>query len=214
MYQGLNLHGWREEICTGPGSRVCKLKTQIRFAGGRAALEQCTWLVMEADRPWLMISSYSSMLYAMPPPVPPSVNAGRMISGKRPIFLCTCADHRQGAESIQPRKRKVSQHHFHFPTCPGQTLHTGACLQTFWLLLGFDTAPQNSLYAAVRRKPDKTTSAAKGFPLVFTLCRNACVPQQGTKCVAVQRPKQLCRQDLADCRLQHLHFMLHYLDSV
>ena len=48
------------------------------------------WLVMEASRPVLTISSNSSMLYAMPPPVPPSVNAGRMISGKLPIISDTC----------------------------------------------------------------------------------------------------------------------------
>mmetsp|Transcript_23837 Transcript_23837/g.81264 ORF Transcript_23837/g.81264 Transcript_23837/m.81264 type:complete len:298 (-) Transcript_23837:292-1185(-) len=41
-----------------------------------------TWLVVLAVSPFSMMALYSSMLYAMPPPVPPSVNAGRMMSGK------------------------------------------------------------------------------------------------------------------------------------
>mmetsp|Transcript_32869 Transcript_32869/g.92035 ORF Transcript_32869/g.92035 Transcript_32869/m.92035 type:complete len:327 (-) Transcript_32869:74-1054(-) len=39
--------------------------------------------VMDAARPEATMARNSSMLYAMPPPVPPSVKAGRMITGKR-----------------------------------------------------------------------------------------------------------------------------------
>ena len=45
----------------------------------------CTWLVMDASSPPAQMARNSSMLYAIPPPVPPSVKAGRMISGKRPM---------------------------------------------------------------------------------------------------------------------------------
>ncbi len=41
----------------------------------------CTCPIMLARSPRVMISSNSSLLYAMPPPLPPSVNAGRMIAG-------------------------------------------------------------------------------------------------------------------------------------
>ena len=41
-----------------------------------------TWLIREASIPLRTIVSNSSLLYAMPPPVPPSVNAGRIIAGK------------------------------------------------------------------------------------------------------------------------------------
>ncbi len=40
-----------------------------------------TSLVGEASRPRAMITSNSSRLYAMPPPVPPIVNDGRRITG-------------------------------------------------------------------------------------------------------------------------------------
>ena len=52
----------------------------------------------------------------MPPPVPPSVNAGRMMSGKRPIFSATCArflDVVGGAADghVQPdREHQVLEH--------------------------------------------------------------------------------------------------------
>ena len=45
-----------------------------------------TCLIMLAARPRAMMSRNSSMLYAMPPPVPPSVKAGRRIAG-RPMSL-------------------------------------------------------------------------------------------------------------------------------
>ena len=41
-----------------------------------------TWFVRDALRPAETIVLSSSMLYAIPPPVPPSVKAGRMITGK------------------------------------------------------------------------------------------------------------------------------------
>src|SRR5437762_155078 len=40
---------------------------------------------MDAARPRLIRSRNSSLLYAIPPPLPPSVNAGRQIAGS-PIF--------------------------------------------------------------------------------------------------------------------------------
>ena len=43
----------------------------------------------ERSSPRVMISSYSSRLYAIPPPWPPRVNAGRTISGKVPISSAT-----------------------------------------------------------------------------------------------------------------------------
>mmetsp|Transcript_29059 Transcript_29059/g.78269 ORF Transcript_29059/g.78269 Transcript_29059/m.78269 type:complete len:311 (-) Transcript_29059:419-1351(-) len=43
------------------------------------------WLVMDASRPSFTICLYSSTLYAIPPPVPPHVKAGRIMRGKRPI---------------------------------------------------------------------------------------------------------------------------------
>ena len=46
-----------------------------------------------------MMLLYSSMLYAIPPPVPPSVKAGRMMSGNRPIFSWNCACQPQNAIS-------------------------------------------------------------------------------------------------------------------
>ena len=50
-----------------------------------------TWLVSDAVMPAVTISWNSSMLYAMPPPVPPSVNAGRMMLGKAPMSACTAS---------------------------------------------------------------------------------------------------------------------------
>ena len=47
-----------------------------------------TSLVGDASRPRATICSNSSRLYAMPPPVPPSVNDGRITVGK-PISACT-----------------------------------------------------------------------------------------------------------------------------
>ena len=41
-----------------------------------------TWCIGEARRPFSQISRSSSRVPAMPPPVPPSVNAGRMMSGR------------------------------------------------------------------------------------------------------------------------------------
>src|SRR3546814_9703389 len=41
-----------------------------------------TSVVGEASSPLFTISSNSDRLYATPPPVPPSVNAGRMIAGR------------------------------------------------------------------------------------------------------------------------------------
>ena len=41
-----------------------------------------TWPIGDAARPWATIRSNSASSRAMPPPRPPSVNAGRMISGR------------------------------------------------------------------------------------------------------------------------------------
>ena len=48
-----------------------------------------TWLTGERSSPRRTIASNSSRLYAMPPPLPPSVNAGRMIAGKPAISSTT-----------------------------------------------------------------------------------------------------------------------------
>jgi hypothetical protein len=47
-------------------------------------------LVGEASSPRSQMATNSSRLYAMPPPLPPSVNEGRMTTGK-PIAACTCS---------------------------------------------------------------------------------------------------------------------------
>jgi hypothetical protein len=57
-----------------------------RWGGrGRGAMwivaKTLTWLVMEASMPSCTICLNSSTLYAMPPPAPPHVKAGRMMSG-------------------------------------------------------------------------------------------------------------------------------------
>ncbi len=49
-----------------------------------------TCLTGEACSPARTICSYSSLLYAMPPPVPASVKEGRMMSG-RPILARACS---------------------------------------------------------------------------------------------------------------------------
>ena len=45
--------------------------------------------VGERSNPLRQISSNSSVLYAIPPPLPPRVNDGRITQGK-PSWLCTC----------------------------------------------------------------------------------------------------------------------------
>ena len=40
-----------------------------------------TWCMGEASRPAAATEAISSSLWAMPPPVPPRVKAGRMITG-------------------------------------------------------------------------------------------------------------------------------------
>ena len=44
-----------------------------------------TWFTADAWMPLATMASNSCLLYAMPPPEPPSVNAGRMMSGYEPI---------------------------------------------------------------------------------------------------------------------------------
>ncbi len=46
-------------------------------------------LVGERSNPRSQMSMYSSLLYAMPPPLPPRVKDGRMMAGN-PISACTC----------------------------------------------------------------------------------------------------------------------------
>ena len=48
-----------------------------------------TSLTGERSRPRAAIASNSSRLYAIPPPIPPSVNAGRIMSGNVPISSAT-----------------------------------------------------------------------------------------------------------------------------
>ena len=45
-------------------------------------------LVGDASKPRLQIASNSSALYAIPPPLPPMVNEGRIMVGK-PTSFCT-----------------------------------------------------------------------------------------------------------------------------
>ena len=47
--------------------------------------------VGDASIPAIDIRSYSSMLYAMPPPVPPRVKEGRMMAGKPTILMTLIA---------------------------------------------------------------------------------------------------------------------------
>ncbi len=49
------------------------------------------WPIGEAARPWATMRSKSSTLRAIPPPRPPSVNAGRMISGSPKSASALCA---------------------------------------------------------------------------------------------------------------------------
>mmetsp|Transcript_9931 Transcript_9931/g.60645 ORF Transcript_9931/g.60645 Transcript_9931/m.60645 type:complete len:209 (-) Transcript_9931:506-1132(-) len=91
-------------VCTPMGSKFSMLQT-ITTLSARSLITSSsysfqpsrdisinTWFVTDASIPRLTISSNSSWLYATPPPVPPRVNAGRMIMGKLPIFSATlCA---------------------------------------------------------------------------------------------------------------------------
>ena len=45
-----------------------------------------TWPIAECRIPWLAISTNSPMLNAVPPPSPPSVNAGLINNGNEPRF--------------------------------------------------------------------------------------------------------------------------------
>ena len=49
------------------------------------------WPIGEAARPCSTIRSKSATVRAMPPPRPPSVNAGRMISGSPNSAIAPCA---------------------------------------------------------------------------------------------------------------------------
>ncbi len=65
--------------------------------------------VGERSRPRFTISTNSSLLYAMPPPVPPSVNDGRSTAGK-PMVACTssaCSRLCAIPERAEPRPMRV-----------------------------------------------------------------------------------------------------------
>mmetsp|Transcript_10712 Transcript_10712/g.39666 ORF Transcript_10712/g.39666 Transcript_10712/m.39666 type:complete len:223 (-) Transcript_10712:740-1408(-) len=84
-------------VCTPMGSRfsmehtITTLSARSRITSSSYSFQPSsdfsisTWLVLEALIPLVMMVLYSSMLYAMPPPEPPRVNAGRMMSGNEPI---------------------------------------------------------------------------------------------------------------------------------
>ncbi len=50
-----------------------------------------TWEIGEASRPSATMRSNSSSVRAMPPPRPPSVNAGRMMHGRAGSMSCSAA---------------------------------------------------------------------------------------------------------------------------
>ena len=81
-------------VCTPIGSRfsmeqtITTLSAESRITSSSNSFQpmsersMSTWLVGDSASPRRMMASYSSRLYAMPPPAPPSVNDGRMIAGK------------------------------------------------------------------------------------------------------------------------------------
>mmetsp|Transcript_820 Transcript_820/g.3080 ORF Transcript_820/g.3080 Transcript_820/m.3080 type:complete len:211 (-) Transcript_820:585-1217(-) len=85
-------------VCTPIGSKfsiehtITTLSARSRMTSSSYSFQpskDCstnTWLVADASRPPLTMFSNSSMLYAIPPPEPPRVKAGRMMSGNVPII--------------------------------------------------------------------------------------------------------------------------------
>ena len=81
-------------VCTPIGSRfsieqtITTLSAESRITSSSNSFQpisersMSTCLVGERSSPRRTIASYSSRLYAMPPPEPPSVNDGRMMAGK------------------------------------------------------------------------------------------------------------------------------------
>mmetsp|Transcript_31062 Transcript_31062/g.77287 ORF Transcript_31062/g.77287 Transcript_31062/m.77287 type:complete len:311 (+) Transcript_31062:3613-4545(+) len=84
-------------VCTPMGSRfsmehtITTLSARSRITSSSYSFHPSrdfsisTWLVADASTPLVTIVFSSSRLYAMPPPEPPRVKAGRMMSGKEPI---------------------------------------------------------------------------------------------------------------------------------
>ncbi len=66
-------------------SRTTSISNSFQPSSDSSIRSSC---VGERSRPRFTISMNSSLLYAMPPPVPPSVNDGRSTAGK-PICACT-----------------------------------------------------------------------------------------------------------------------------
>ena len=66
-------------------SRTTSISNSFQPSNDSSINSSC---VGEKSRPRLHISTNSSLLYAMPPPVPPNVNDGRMTAGK-PMSACT-----------------------------------------------------------------------------------------------------------------------------
>ena len=89
-------------VCTPMGSRfsmehtITTLSARSRITSSSYSFQPSrdfstsTCEVVDALRPLVMMVLYSSMLYAMPPPEPPRVNAGRMMSGNEPMSEAIC----------------------------------------------------------------------------------------------------------------------------
>ena len=63
-----------------------------------------TWLIGLARRPARTRSRYASSVSTMPPPVPPSVNAGRMIAGRPIVGERRLRRGVRGRSSSRPRR--------------------------------------------------------------------------------------------------------------
>ena len=90
-------------VCTPIGSKFSMVQTIMQLS----ALSRTTSIsysfqpindssisnseVGDKSRPRIQISLNSSMLYAIPPPVPPIVNDGRIIQGKPMRVITSCA---------------------------------------------------------------------------------------------------------------------------
>jgi hypothetical protein len=87
-------------------SRTTSISNSFQPSSDSSIRSSCVGLNMS---PRLHISTNSSLLYAMPPPVPPSVNDGRITAGK-PMSACTssaCSRSCAIPERAEPRPIRV-----------------------------------------------------------------------------------------------------------